>query len=1092
MLKNVVPRSRAIFVAFVLVLVALLLFVPTGCGGGGGGSSSSVTSNSNNSDGSDDSINSTANNTGEYSGYLYAPIGVSKDDVNSGMVVLQTSTPPTGYRAVSDATVYVEGDESNKVTTDEVGHFSISLVKGKASGDMMRLIAIPSNKDKNLAPVHHDVFPPYEGGDILAILLHPDSRYIKVGETIQLYAVAVVDGQGKRLLNPQDVSWSVDNPELGTIDNNGVFKGLKEGEAMVTIQYQGFTCTGKVDIRGEEQQHFNLYGKVVYSDGTPAAGAVVVINGVSVVGVVDAQGNYYIPSVPGFINLTFSIYVRGVLKYTKVIYLTEDTVLNVTLPLDDVGFGKINGTVTDEDGNSLTGVLVTCCDVSTSTDEHGKYLLEDIPEGSHQISFTLEGYNPKDLVANVEKDKTTIVDATLQKKDEPRYGTIKGRVMDENHNGISGASVVYEYQGQESDPISTDSNGFFYFQNLSPGIYTVKASKDGYDSVNQQVSVVAGEETNVEIIMSHEQNPYGNISGIVRDDSGNPLPNVTVTAGNETANTDADGRYTLYELTPGSYSVTFTKEGYKTVVLLAEVVSGSTTTLDATMPVDNTPKTGTISGVVKDVNGVGIANAEVMFASKGISSGSTRTDSQGRFSFQDVNPGSYRVTASKEGYISNSADVDVVAGQNSTCNIVLENAPPPVGEIQGTVTDEDGNPLQGVYVKLGSYTTVTSADGKYALAEIPVDDYIVYFSKQGYKSVQKSVTIDEDQVLTLNVVLEKIIVKVWQGVGPMGFTQGAGYYTSLAMDGATPYVAFRDASKDNKISVMKYNGTNWVYVGSAGFSAGNVHDISIYIYDGVPYVAYRDYGYNEKIVVKKFNGTSWVNVGNPGFSDYKAYYTSIYVNGNGVYVAYRDEEKATVKKFNGTNWVNVGSARFTGAGVYYLCLRGDSSGTLYLAFRDGNGAEGASVMKFNGTQWVYVGSGGFSKGIAENLSLYIYDDVPYVAYTDWGNNGKATVMKYTGNGNTGWEPVGTEGFTPSYAYYTNLVVYNGVPYVAFSDYRHASLMKYEGGQWQFVGDANFTPANARYVSLAMYGGVPYVAFTDYANDAKVSVMKYDQ
>ena len=63
------------------------------------------------------------------------------------------------------------------------------------------------------------------------------------------------------------------------------------------------------------------------------------------------------------------------------------------------------------------------------------------------------------------------------------------------------------------------------------------------------------------------------LSGLVRDASGAVLPGVTVEAASpvliekaRSAVSDAAGRYTISDLRPGSYRVTFTLQGFKTVV----------------------------------------------------------------------------------------------------------------------------------------------------------------------------------------------------------------------------------------------------------------------------------------------------------------------------------------------------------------------------------------------------------------------------------------------------------------------------------------------------------------------------------------------
>ena len=68
------------------------------------------------------------------------------------------------------------------------------------------------------------------------------------------------------------------------------------------------------------------------------------------------------------------------------------------------------------------------------------------------------------------------------------------------------------------------------------------------------------------------QVPTGKIVGAVTDEQGTPLPGVSVEAtspklvGKATAVTDADGVYRLFALTPGTYRVTFTLQGFKPLV----------------------------------------------------------------------------------------------------------------------------------------------------------------------------------------------------------------------------------------------------------------------------------------------------------------------------------------------------------------------------------------------------------------------------------------------------------------------------------------------------------------------------------------------
>ena len=80
--------------------------------------------------------------------------------------------------------------------------------------------------------------------------------------------------------------------------------------------------------------------------------------------------------------------------------------------------------------------------------------------------------------------------------------------------------------------------------------------------------------------------------------------------------------------------------------------------------------------------------------------------------------------------------------------------------------------------------------------------------------------------------------KEWQDVGLPGFTEGAGYFSSLFVYDGIPYAAYADVEHENRLSVMKYSGTSWEYVGAPGFTGGRAAFISLYVYNGMEYVSF--------------------------------------------------------------------------------------------------------------------------------------------------------------------------------------------------------------------------------------------------------------
>src|SRR5262249_44921378 len=94
------------------------------------------------------------------------------------------------------------------------------------------------------------------------------------------------------------------------------------------------------------------------------------------------------------------------------------------------------------------------------------------------------------------------------------------------------------------------------------------------------------------------------IAGVVRDPSGAVMPGVTVEAASpaliekvRSVVSDAEGQYKIIDLRPGTYTVTFTLQGFSTVKREGiEISAGFTATINADLRVGGLEETITVSG----------------------------------------------------------------------------------------------------------------------------------------------------------------------------------------------------------------------------------------------------------------------------------------------------------------------------------------------------------------------------------------------------------------------------------------------------------------------------------------------------------------
>lgn len=239
--------------------------------------------------------------------------------------------------------------------------------------------------------------------------------------------------------------------------------------------------------------------------------------------------------------------------------------------------------------------------------------------------------------------------------------------------------------------------------------------------------------------------PYGTVTN---RETGEAIPNALVTLNGYSARTDSYGYYSFESLELGGYTITIEKEGYDTIssdITLVEGINEWNVTM-----VPEAPPGNLVGRVTDAATGQGIPSSEVV-----VGINRTYTDSNGNYSFTDLETGSYAISASKPFYEDFGFVGLIIMEGNNEFNIELTPVPVEVlVSLTGLVTDAQGRPIEGAKVSLDGaipkdegYTTIftnTNSGGEYSFEGLEPRNYTITFEKEGYKPVTRNIAVLED------------------------------------------------------------------------------------------------------------------------------------------------------------------------------------------------------------------------------------------------------------------------------------------------------------------------------------------------------------
>ncbi|MEM2838704.1 MAG: carboxypeptidase-like regulatory domain-containing protein [Thermoplasmata archaeon] len=336
-------------------------------------------------------------------------------------------------------------------------------------------------------------------------------------------------------------------------------------------------------------------------------------------------------------------------------------------------------------------------------------------------------------------------------------GALVVNVSDEVGRPIAGANVTIS---GNATTWQTGSDGSVRIENISAGTTprTVNADKQGYLPASALIVIEENVTKFVNLAITG-----GTLYGVVLTESNSPIVNATIQiAGYPQFSTLSswDGNYTIRGIPTGSYAVSAFAQLYSPTTFIVSIAAGSFVLQTFKLA----KMYGSIDGYVME-GSTPIHGANVTITINKIRY-VAESDNTGYYVLPNVPEGNYSVTASKEGYSSQTvSDVIVENGNVTHVNFDLSSLP---SSLMGVVTASISIGTVLVFnAKVEILTTGLSANtttqGTYLITDVPIGVFAVRTSAPGYEdNITSGIAFERGKTVRLDIVL---IAKPGQLIG---------------------------------------------------------------------------------------------------------------------------------------------------------------------------------------------------------------------------------------------------------------------------------------------------------------------------------------
>ncbi len=276
-------------------------------------------------------------------------------------------------------------------------------------------------------------------------------------------------------------------------DGNAVFEDLEPGIYDYEVDHEHFeTVEDEVEIVDEDVveevtltekivEEYDITFEIEDEDGELIEGAEVTVDGERLetgdegeVVFEDMEPDSYDYTVEKEGHETVDNYVtiedEGV---TERVILEEESVEKYDITFE----------IEDEDGELIEGAEVTVDGETLETGDEGEAVFEDMEPDSYDYTVEKEGYETVDNYVTIEDERVT--ESVILKEDDvvEKYD-LTFEVQDEDGENIENAEITVD-----GETLGTDEEGEAVFEDINSGTYDYTVEKDGYEIVEDELTV---------------------------------------------------------------------------------------------------------------------------------------------------------------------------------------------------------------------------------------------------------------------------------------------------------------------------------------------------------------------------------------------------------------------------------------------------------------------------------------------------------------------------------------------------------------------------------------------------------------------------